>query len=331
MISDESKLFGCPICGFRVGPEEGVCPRCGNKFTQATKFECPFCGELVEQDAEACRGCHVNYAEFRAKTENKAKDETIDSLLMEIIQMEASEVKSEAKRLSCPVCSWLLNGTERSCPKCGKSFDLDLTYQCPVCGSLVHSDAVKCSECDAMFEEGEEEVSEHEEAAVKLDELADAVEARAYVAPAIEDGHAKAEEPAKEPETAAGVQSAFEGFAKTTGQVLGSIFGTARKEPEKAEEPPPKEEPQEVRAEKSELEQALEAVDQTEAPAPSPEEMPPAKGPEPTPEPEEPETTAEPQVQKPAATKPAAPAGAPKKTKQRKLKAKPQGAKPKQS
>lgn len=175
MASGTAKMFGCPFCGFRISPSDEVCSRCGNSFVDATKFECPFCGELVERGAESCPVCHVNYIEFRERAEARGGDDSIDSLLTEIIRLESASVKKENKRLSCPECSWLLDGSEEKCPKCGHSFAEDVSYQCPVCGSEIRDDADKCPSCGAMFAPEsvteEERASEHEEASSALDEI----------------------------------------------------------------------------------------------------------------------------------------------------------------
>lgn len=168
MVAEESKLFGCPHCGFRVGPQDEVCSRCGNKFLTGTMFECPFCGELVPRGAKACPTCFVDFGEFQQKAVAHASDESIDNLLMDIIRLEASEVKTQDKRLSCPRCSWLLDGTEDTCPKCGMAFTAEATYQCPICGAFVSSEAESCSECWTAFGEEEETHKEVETAASDL-------------------------------------------------------------------------------------------------------------------------------------------------------------------
>ena len=177
MASNAKDLFGCPYCGFRVNPLEDTCPRCGNKFTGDTRFECPFCGDLVAPGSKSCPTCHVDFVEFQTKREKRPSEDTIDSLLMEIIRMESEQVKSEDKKLSCPNCSWLLNGTEDRCPKCGRTFIEDVTFMCPVCGSSVSSEAEKCPECGAIFvgEEEEEDAQrvddEHAEVTSRLSEI----------------------------------------------------------------------------------------------------------------------------------------------------------------
>jgi len=173
--SDAAKMFGCPVCGFRVAPTDETCSRCGNRFTQATKFECPFCGELVERGAKSCPVCHVNYSDLRERAEARGGDDSIDSLLTEIIRLEAASVKTEDKKLSCPNCSWLIDSSEEKCPKCGRSFMEDVSYQCPVCGLMIRAEADKCPECGTLLaEEAEteqEKASEHEEASSALDEI----------------------------------------------------------------------------------------------------------------------------------------------------------------
>ncbi len=175
MASGTAKMFGCPFCGFRISPSDEVCSRCGNSFVDSTKFECPFCGELVERGANSCPVCHVNYTEFRERAEARGGDDSIDSLLTEIIRLESASVKKENKRLSCPECSWLLDGSEDNCPKCGHSFAEDVSYQCPVCGSEIRDDADKCPGCGAVFTQEsmteEERAFEHEEASSALDEI----------------------------------------------------------------------------------------------------------------------------------------------------------------
>jgi RNA polymerase subunit RPABC4/transcription elongation factor Spt4 len=175
MESGTAKMFGCPFCGFRISPSDEACSRCGKKFVGSTKFECPFCGELVERGALFCPACHVNYTEFRERAEARGGDDSIDSLLTEIIRLESASVKKEDKKLSCPECSWLLDGSEEECPKCGHSFAEDVSFQCPVCGSEIRADADKCPACGAMFAQEsatEEEIaSEHQEASSALDEI----------------------------------------------------------------------------------------------------------------------------------------------------------------
>jgi rubrerythrin len=149
------KLFGCPICGFRVSGAEEACPRCGTKYGPETKFECPFCGDHVPKGAKSCPSCHVVFKEFHRETKKTVSEESIDQLLMEIIELEAHQVKQEEKRYSCPRCSWMLAGNEDRCPKCGAGFVDEVSYQCPICAATVPEDSDRCSECGTSFAEEE--------------------------------------------------------------------------------------------------------------------------------------------------------------------------------
>ena len=162
----EDKLFWCPFCGHRIGPGDSSCPRCGNTFSPGTKLECPFCGDLVEPGASACPSCHIDFAEFQKKVKGHAKKDSIDSLLMEIIQLEAEEVKEQRKTLSCPNCDLLLDGSETECPRCKTNLEHGLAFQCPTCGAFVDPEASECSECNAQFavEEQAETVENHHDA-----------------------------------------------------------------------------------------------------------------------------------------------------------------------
>jgi DNA-directed RNA polymerase subunit RPC12/RpoP len=179
MASETKDLFGCPFCGFRVSSTDITCPRCGNKFSDGTLFECPFCGDMIHPGESECTSCHVNFSEFMAKSKPKINEDNIDSLLMDIISLESYQIQTEEKKkLSCPNCSWMLDGTEEKCPKCGSDFQVDSTYQCPICGSFVNANASKCSECGSDFEalgvEAEEEkAAKHEQMSSALTDLLD--------------------------------------------------------------------------------------------------------------------------------------------------------------
>ncbi|MGB2826535.1 MAG: hypothetical protein WBC49_07875 [Thermoplasmata archaeon] len=160
MTDDDKKLFGCPTCGFRVSGKIDACPRCGAKFGKEAKFECPFCGESVERDTDVCPSCNIRYVDFVTKAEEKVTNESIDDLLTEIIEMEAKNVKEEAKKLSCPKCSWMIGESEENCPKCGNVFAENVTYMCPVCAGLVHFEATKCEECGSVFAEEDKDLEE---------------------------------------------------------------------------------------------------------------------------------------------------------------------------
>ena len=172
MVTDE-KLFGCPYCGFRINPDELQCPRCGNKFETGTKFECPFCGDLVGPGMEACPSCHINFDEFKSRVKKTAKTDSIDSLLMDIIMLEATEVKSEAKKFSCPNCDLLLDGSEDKCPRCHTDLSESSAFQCPVCGEFVDAEASRCSECGSSFEGEDHEAADHEAVSTALDDILD--------------------------------------------------------------------------------------------------------------------------------------------------------------
>ena len=183
MTDDDMKLFGCLTCGFRVSSKTDSCPRCGARFGSEAKFECPFCGEPVERDTEVCPSCNIRYVDFVAKAEEKVTNESIDDLLTEIIEMEAKNVKEEAKKLSCPKCSWMVGESEENCPKCGNAFAENVTYMCPVCAALVHFETTKCDECGSVF------VEEDKEQEVQVQEIPAVAEA----APA-QDGEPETEE-----------------------------------------------------------------------------------------------------------------------------------------
>jgi predicted RNA-binding Zn-ribbon protein involved in translation (DUF1610 family) len=297
MVRYKDKMFGCPACGFRVSSSEDACPRCGNAFNVETRFECPFCGELVERGAKTCQACHVNYAEFKEKTEARGGDDSIDALLVEIIKLESTAVKQDDKKFSCPKCAWMLDGSEEKCPKCGEDFK-DVSFQCPICGSSVSSDSYSCPECGVSFSEDTESKSaQHESAETSLDEIATAASRT----------HSLSEE-LEAPEAREAERSGGKEDVSAVTDKISSIFGKiadavkVESKPQQPSSPPSWEKPVE---------------DVTEEPEP----MKPAPAPEPQVEEEPKEVQAEPEP--PAAT------GPPKKTKTRKLKAKPQGAKPK--
>lgn len=157
MTVEGVRIFGCPTCGFRVSEGDNACPRCGHEFSVSTKFECPFCGDLVDQGSKECPSCRVNYDEFRQRSEERGGDDAIDSLLIEIIELEAQSARTETKKFSCPGCSWMIDrGTER-CPRCGRDFaSEEEAFQCPICGSPVSAEAISCPECGSSFDLAEE-------------------------------------------------------------------------------------------------------------------------------------------------------------------------------
>ena len=149
------RILGCPICGYRVDTKDRTCPRCGNEFDTGTKFECPFCGGLVDSNAKSCPSCNVDYSDFKEKTIARGSDDDIDALLTEIIGIESAQMKQSSKRYSCPICNWMLDGSESVCPRCNHDLVTDLSFQCPMCGSIVGSSAKACPECGVSFEEPE--------------------------------------------------------------------------------------------------------------------------------------------------------------------------------
>lgn len=130
---------------------EDACPRCGIRFGDQAKFECPFCGGPVSSEDVRCPSCLVKLHDFVPKIEERVSDQSIDGLLMEIIEKEAKAVKDQGKKLSCPKCSWMVDGSEESCPKCGMRFSDMVAYQCPVCAALVSAETVECGECGSAF------------------------------------------------------------------------------------------------------------------------------------------------------------------------------------
>ncbi|UCE92306.1 MAG: hypothetical protein JSV90_04000 [Methanobacteriota archaeon] len=155
MAREKGRLFGCPACGFRVSGDEDTCSRCGASFGDKARFECPFCGEPVSPDDVRCPSCMVKFRDFVSKSEKRASNKNIDGLLMTIIEKEAKEVKEQDRKLSCPMCSWLVDGSEETCPKCGIVFSETVAYQCPVCAALISAEMRKCDECGSIFLEAE--------------------------------------------------------------------------------------------------------------------------------------------------------------------------------
>ena len=153
--TDSSRVFGCPVCGFRVNRTDDSCPRCSTPIGGSAELECPFCGGLVNPRSRTCPHCHVDYADFKAKAKARAADSNIDGILNEIIELEAYQTKKEDTRFACPNCSWLLNGTEDRCPKCGNSLSGEFALQCPICGAPVTADSISCPECGSKFADEE--------------------------------------------------------------------------------------------------------------------------------------------------------------------------------
>ena len=55
------------------------------------------------------------------------------------------------KIFSCPGCSLRVSGSERACPRCGKSFGPDVKLECPFCGTLVLSSSDSCPSCQIDY------------------------------------------------------------------------------------------------------------------------------------------------------------------------------------
>lgn len=59
----------------------------------------------------------------------------------------------------CASCGKTVSGKERSCPRCGASFE-DVMFECPFCGELVSPSDHACASCGTEFDQFAEEVSE---------------------------------------------------------------------------------------------------------------------------------------------------------------------------
>jgi len=66
----------------------------------------------------------------------------------------------------CIACGKTVAGNERSCPRCGASFE-GIMFECPFCGELVSPVQRRCDNCGTEFRAFAEEVSET--SAVNLD------------------------------------------------------------------------------------------------------------------------------------------------------------------
>ncbi|MBN1677352.1 MAG: zinc ribbon domain-containing protein [Candidatus Thermoplasmatota archaeon] len=293
MTKGSMRIFGCPTCGFRVCETDRSCPRCGIPFSSETRFECPFCGELVDQGSTECPSCRVNYGEFKEKTEARGGDDSIDALLMEIIQLEAQSARTETKKFSCPGCSLMLDsGTER-CPRCGRDLTAEEeAFQCPICGAAVSAESDSCPECGSSFEV-EEEVAEQAEERRQTQIL--------------------------------GAMAATDALEKVADESM-VVRPSEKRHEVKAVSRPPEPAPREIAA-REEPEPEFEEVEEER---PAPEVRPikviakPVTKPRPLPAPEPETVRAEPEPEEPWPPPRNAPPGAPKKTRYRKLKAKTQ-------
>jgi DNA-directed RNA polymerase subunit RPC12/RpoP len=66
----------------------------------------------------------------------------------------------------CMSCGKTVSGKEKSCPRCGASFE-SVVFQCPFCGEPVSPSQLRCESCGTEFGSFAEDVSET--AAVSLD------------------------------------------------------------------------------------------------------------------------------------------------------------------
>ncbi len=66
----------------------------------------------------------------------------------------------------CMSCGKTVSGKERSCPRCGASFE-GVVFECPFCGDAVSPDETRCKTCGTEFSAFSEGVSET--SAVALD------------------------------------------------------------------------------------------------------------------------------------------------------------------
>jgi predicted RNA-binding Zn-ribbon protein involved in translation (DUF1610 family) len=73
----------------------------------------------------------------------------------------------------CVSCGKTVAGTERSCPRCGASFEA-VMFECPFCGELVSPIQRRCESCGTEFGAFSEEVCET--SAVDLDGAESTVE-----------------------------------------------------------------------------------------------------------------------------------------------------------
>ncbi len=125
MVTDITRIFGCPNCGYRVSESDESCPRCKKALSRDAALECPFCGELVDPRLSSCPSCGVDYSDFKERMKSKAGQRSVDELLSDIMDLESMKVEQTAE---------------------------DYAFQCPNCGATVSSDATSCPECGTNFE-----------------------------------------------------------------------------------------------------------------------------------------------------------------------------------
>ena len=66
----------------------------------------------------------------------------------------------------CMSCGKTVSGKEKSCPRCGASFE-GVVFECPFCGDAISPEQTRCNGCGTEFSSFSEGVSET--AAVDLD------------------------------------------------------------------------------------------------------------------------------------------------------------------
>lgn len=58
----------------------------------------------------------------------------------------------------CMACGKTVEGNEKTCPRCGASFE-DVKFECPFCGELIAPSEGRCPACGTEFRAFAEEVS----------------------------------------------------------------------------------------------------------------------------------------------------------------------------
>lgn len=73
----------------------------------------------------------------------------------------------------CLACGKTVAGNEKSCPRCGASFE-DVRFECPFCGELISPSDSRCGSCGTEFSAFSEDVSET--ASIDLDGASTSIE-----------------------------------------------------------------------------------------------------------------------------------------------------------
>jgi uncharacterized OB-fold protein len=55
------------------------------------------------------------------------------------------------QELKCPACGQQVTGFERTCPKCGRVFGSDFTFECPFCGDITLKGSAECTSCHLIL------------------------------------------------------------------------------------------------------------------------------------------------------------------------------------